>query len=89
MSVSNFNEFGSAHEPGGYFHLVIRGKWGCTAGWGRIFTTGLTIMESHFQLLLEWCRTFSDFWVKTVLFTRMFVLQVKSKVLFIQYKEHT
>ena len=22
---------------------------GCAAGWGRIFTTGLTIMGSHFQ----------------------------------------
>ena len=33
--------------------------------WGRIFTTGLTIMCSHFQQsLLEWGRTFSDFWSK-------------------------
>ena len=23
--------------------------WGCAAGWGRIFTTGLTIMGSLFQ----------------------------------------
>ena len=30
-------------------HFLIRGFWGCAAGWGRIFTTGLTIMRSHFQ----------------------------------------
>ena len=30
---------------------VLRYKrlMGCAAGWGRIFTTGLTIMGSHFQ----------------------------------------
>ena len=27
---------------------LIKGYWGCAAGWGRIFTTGLTIMELHF-----------------------------------------
>ena len=32
---------------GGYF--LSKGKWGCAAGRGRIFTTGLTIMGSHFQ----------------------------------------
>ena len=38
---------------------------GCAAGWGRIFTTGVTIIGSHFQLkLLEWGRKFSDFWSK-------------------------
>ena len=38
--------------PGGYF--LIRGKWGCAAGWGRIFTTGVTIMGSKFSIeLLE------------------------------------
>ena len=31
---------------GGYF--LIRGC-GCASGWGRIFTTGLTIMGSHFH----------------------------------------
>ena len=25
---------------GGYF--LVKGYWGCAAGWGRIFTTGLT-----------------------------------------------
>ena len=46
--------------------------------------------------LLERGRTFSNFWRKTVLQillvrkrTRMFVLLVKSKELFIQYKVHT
>ena len=34
----------------------------CAAGWGRIFTTGLTIMELHFYKLLEWGCTFSGFW---------------------------
>ena len=31
---------------GGYF--LVKGSWGCAAGWGRIFTTGLTIMGLHF-----------------------------------------
>ena len=31
---------------GGYF--LVKDYWGCAAGWGRIFTTGLTIMGSHF-----------------------------------------
>ena len=26
---------------GGYF--LVKGYWRCVAGWGRIFTTGLTI----------------------------------------------
>ena len=37
------------------------------AGWGRIFTTEVTIMGSHVPIeLLEWGRTFSDFRGKTV-----------------------
>ena len=32
---------------GGYF--LIRGQWGCAAGWGRIFKSGVTIMGWHFQ----------------------------------------
>ena len=32
---------------GGYFS--VKDYWGCAAGWGRIFTTGLTIMGLHFQ----------------------------------------
>ena len=29
--------------------FLVTGLWGCAAGWGRIFTTGLTIMGLHFQ----------------------------------------
>ena len=47
--------------PGGA--LSSNGYWGCVAGWGRIFTTRLTIMGSPFQAfsieLLEWGRTFT------------------------------
>ena len=47
--------------PGG--HSPVMGYWGCAAGWGRIFTTRLTIIGSPFQAfsieLLEWGRTFS------------------------------
>ena len=32
---------------GGYFLII--GSGGCAAGWGRIFTTALTIIGSHFQ----------------------------------------
>ena len=31
---------------GGYFLVV--GLWGCAAGWGRIFMTGLTITGLYF-----------------------------------------
>ena len=53
-----------ATDPAGHF-LVI-GYWGCAAGWGGIFTAGLTIMESPFQafsieFILEWGRTFLGF----------------------------
>ena len=40
---------GGGEKPGGGGQFLIRGYWGCAAGWGRIFTTGLTIMWSHFQ----------------------------------------
>ena len=53
---------------GGGVYFLIRGyKRGCAAGWGHIFTTGLTIMGSFLIELLEWGRTFSHFWDKTVL----------------------
>ena len=29
--------------------VLLGGVGGCAAGWGRIFTTGLTIMGSYFQ----------------------------------------
>ena len=53
-------------RPGGG-HFLIRGEWGCAAGWGHIFTTGVTIMGLQFSIkLLVWGRTFSDFWGKRV-----------------------
>lgn len=48
--------------PGGgvlsYKRLMGMFRW-----WGSIFTTGVTIMRSHFQesSVLEWGRKFSDF----------------------------
>ena len=38
---------------------VLRSKsyWGCAAGWGRIFTTELTISSR----VIEWGRTFSGY----------------------------
>ena len=37
------------------------------AGWGHIFTTGVTIIGLQFSIeLLQWGRTFSDFWGKRV-----------------------
>ena len=44
--MSNQTEL-SSRGGGGYF-LIVKGYWGCAAGWGRIFTTGLTIMGLHF-----------------------------------------
>ena len=32
---------------GGYF--LVKDYWGCAAGWGRIFTTRLTIMGYNFS----------------------------------------
>ena len=34
-------------EPGVGYFLVV-GLWGCAAGWGRIFKTGLTITGLYF-----------------------------------------
>ena len=49
---------------GGYF--LVKGYWGCAAAWGRIFTTGLTIMHgvTFVVELLEWIAHFRDFWGK-------------------------
>ena len=57
---------------GGGKYFLLMGSWGCAAGWGRIFTTGLTIMGLHFQQefptkLLEWGRNLSGFWGKKIL----------------------
>ena len=46
---------------GGYF--LTRGRWGCAAGRGRIDYNGVAFSMA----LLEWGRTFSDFWSKKVL----------------------
>ena len=29
-------------------YFLVKGYWGCAAGWGRIFTTEFTIMGLHF-----------------------------------------
>ena len=34
---------------GGGDYFLTRGYWGRAAGWGRIFTTGLTIMGLHLK----------------------------------------
>ena len=36
-------------ERGGGGVFLVIGSWGCAAGLGRIFTSGLTIMGLHFQ----------------------------------------
>ena len=56
-------------KGGPYF--LIRGQWGCATGWGRIFTTGLTIMGSHIFGFFG-VRQFFIFTVRKG--TRMFVL---------------
>ena len=38
--------------PGGGGYFLTRGLWGCAAGWGRIFTTGVTMMGSHIRIFL-------------------------------------
>ena len=68
-------------SPGRRGYFLITGKWGCAAGWGPIFMTGLTIMGSHIFGFFG-VRQFSIFMVSKR--TRMFVLQMKSKVLLIQ-----
>ena len=45
---------------GGYF--LVKDYWRCAAGWGRIFTTRLTIFFTFLVELLEWGRRFSGFW---------------------------
>ena len=38
-----------ANFPRGGGYSLTRGYWGCAPGWGRIFTTGVTVMGSRFQ----------------------------------------
>ena len=47
LTLCQTNIFIQTHKSGGYF--LVKDYWGCAAGWGRIFTTGLTIMGLHFQ----------------------------------------
>ena len=52
---------------------VLRYKWlmGCAAEWGRLFTTGLTIMGLHFQQSYQkGVARFRDFWDKKILVSR-------------------
>ena len=55
----NFEVFRLTFEN---FTRLTAVKWECAAGWGRIFTTGVTMMGSIFRIeLLEWGRIFPDF----------------------------
>ena len=47
---------------GGGCYFPVKGYWGCAAGGGRIFTTGLIILGliTFLVELLEWGRTFSE-----------------------------
>ena len=38
-----------SHIQGGWGYFLIKGLWGCAAGWGRIFMTGLSIVGLRFQ----------------------------------------
>ena len=47
---------------GEVLYFLVVGLWECAAGWGRIFTAGLTILDydgvAFSSELLEWDRTF-------------------------------
>ena len=84
------NLYFSRKFPGGA--LPFKRLMGCAAGWGSIFTTGLTMIGSHFQQSYQngvahfrifGVRKFFIFPVRKR--TRKFVLQVESKVFFIQF----
>ena len=58
-------------ETGGGGYFLIRGYWGCAAGWGRVFTAGLTIMGLHFwSSYLNGIAHFRDFWDKKILVSK-------------------
>ena len=77
MSQVSFSRFFVSREqtknPEGV--LSYKRLMGMCAGWGRIFTTGLTIMGQHFQQSYQ--NGFRHF-RKVSKRTRMFVLQVKN-----------
>ena len=41
----------------GYFRVI--GYWGCAAGWGRIFTTGVTMKREIFKRGIRMGHAFS------------------------------
>ena len=47
----HLREGGLGGEGGGGDFLLV-GSWVCAAGWGHIFTTGLTIMGLHIFRIL-------------------------------------
>ena len=47
----HLREDGLRGEGGGVDFLLV-GSWVCAAGWGHIFTTGLTIMGLHIFRIL-------------------------------------
>ena len=49
FSLPNMEEYHLKYHDDVYTDFLMRVPWGCAAGWGRIFTTELTIMGSHFQ----------------------------------------
>ena len=53
MGVTDSKNLSNKYSKGGGEYFLIRGYWGCAAGWSRIFTTGLTIMGSRFELLVN------------------------------------
>ena len=44
----HFDELKSLFSTRGGGYFPVKDYCGCAAGWGRIFATGLTIMELHF-----------------------------------------
>ena len=61
-SSQNVGDLAAPPPPrGGGGQFLIRGSWGCAAGWGRIFTTGLTDTVDHGILLLQLSTNFDQY----------------------------
>ena len=41
-------------------YFLVKGYWGCAAGWGRIFTTEFNIMGSGVARILKFCRPIAE-----------------------------
>ena len=89
LSDSHFWGEGGGEEVLPYKRLMGMSRWKGSHFHDRIDFNGVAFsIES-----LEWCRTFSEFWGKTVLYIygkqtyQDVVLEVKSKVFFIQFKK--